>query len=232
VGMRIVTKMTIFPYRILPILELEFMNMRTASLIPTYVYTEMTPNPNSMKFVADRILIGDGQVAEFISADAAKGASHLAYNLFNFPFVKGVFVMGNFVTVNKDESIEWDLVKNELREFIQRYLMENQLAVTEGFTGSVIENEEVSSSHTSNGRGIFSELEQKIADLLDEYVRPAVERDGGAIQLDSFSNGTVKVVLRGACSGCPSSTVTLKDGIENLLTSMLPEVHEVIAIDG
>jgi Fe-S cluster biogenesis protein NfuA len=206
--------------------------MRTASLIPTYVYTEMTPNPNSMKFVADRMLIGTDQVAEFVEASQAKGASPLAQNLFNFPFVKGVFVMGNFVTVNKDDSIEWDLVKNEVREFIQRYLMENMLAVAEDFKGSSIDKENVSSLKGAAAHSVNSELEQKIADLLDEYVRPAVERDGGAIQLDSFSNGTVRVVLRGACSGCPSSTVTLKDGIENLLTSMLPEVHEVIAIDG
>jgi Fe-S cluster biogenesis protein NfuA len=206
--------------------------MRTASLIPTYVYTEMTPNPNSMKFVADRMLIGDNQVAEFVEASQAKGASPLAQNLFNFPFVKGVFVMGNFVTVNKDDSIEWDLMKNEVREFIQRYLMENNLAVAEDFKGSALDKEDVPSSKGAASHSVNTELEQKIADLLDEYVRPAVERDGGAIQLDSFSNGTVRVVLRGACSGCPSSTVTLKDGIENLLTSMLPEVHEVIAIDG
>jgi len=202
--------------------------MDTSSLIPTYVYTEMTPNPNSMKFVADRLVIMQDQVAEFITADQVGSSSMLAKKLFAFPFVKGVFVMANFVTVTKDSDTEWEAVKHELREFIQRHLMQNRLAVVEEFQGNKQDTEGGQIPLAQHKVG--SEIEQKIADLLDEYVRPAVEKDGGAIQLDSFHNGTVKVVLRGSCSGCPSSTVTLKSGIESLLKSMLPEVHEVVAI--
>lgn len=199
------------------------------TLIPTYVYSEMTPNPNSLKFVADRALIYGQAIAEFANATEATGSSDIALRLFQFPFVKGVFIMNNFITVTKSDEIDWDMVKNEVREHILRYLMENQWAVVEGFEGSRSLNEEAETPALAQHK-VGSELEQKIADLLDEYVRPAVERDGGIIQLDSFQNGTVTVNLRGACSGCPSSTVTLKNGIENLLKSMLPEVQEVVAL--
>lgn len=204
----------------------------STTLLPTYVYTEMTPNPNSMKFVADRIVITDGRVAEFPDAEAAEGRSPLAQALFSFPFVNGVFIMGNFVTVTKSADMDWDFVKNELREFIQRYLMEDKPVIAQDFEGSEMENPDESAPTPLAQHKVGNELEQKIADLLDEYVRPAVERDGGAIQLDSFQNGVVSVVLRGSCSGCPSSTATLKGGIENLLTSMMPEVQEVVAING
>ena len=199
-----------------------------STLIPTYVYTEMTPNPSSLKFVADRGIITDGRIAEFDSAAASNGASPLAERLFAFPFVSGVFIMSNFVTVTVTEGVEWDMVKNELREVIQRHLMEFEWAVSESYQGIAIEEEEAQQLPLAQHK-VGNELEQKIADLLDEYVRPAVEKDGGVIQLDSFKNGIVTVNLRGACSGCPSSTVTLKDGIENLLRSMLPEVTEVVA---
>ena len=199
------------------------------TIIPTYVYTEMTPNPSSLKFVADRAVIPQDKIAEFNSGAEADGASTLATELFRFPFVKGVFIMSNFVTVSKSEDIEWEMVKNEVREHIQRFLMQNQWAVEENFEGQVHEEGQDTPLPLAEHK-VGGELEQKIADLLDEYVKPAVERDGGIIQLESFSNGTVTVNLRGACSGCPSSTVTLKDGIENLLKSMLPEVNEVVAL--
>lgn len=199
------------------------------TLIPTFVYTEMTPNPSSLKFVADRALIDGGRIAEFEDSTSAEEGSKLAASLFGFPFVKGVFIMNNFVTVTKQEDVDWDLVKNELRELIQRFLMENEWAVEESYAGIELEEDEKEALPLAQHK-VGSELEQKIADLLDEYVKPAVERDGGVIQLDSFKNGTVTVNLRGACSGCPSSTVTLKDGIENLLRSMLPEVKEVVAL--
>ncbi len=199
-----------------------------STLIPTYVYTEMTPNPSSLKFVADRSIINGGRIAEFDSADAARGASPLADKLFMFPFVSGVFIMSNFVTVTCSEGVDWDLVKNEIRENIQRHLMEYEWAVSNEYQGTIIEDEAAQALPLAQHK-VGNELEQKIADILDEYVRPAVEKDGGVIQLDSFKNGIVTVNLRGACSGCPSSTVTLKDGIENLLRSMLPEVTEVVA---
>ena len=127
--------------------------------------------------------------------------------------------------------MDWDLVKNELREFIQRYLMEDKPVIVEGYSTDIPASSPEKLKMMAEHK-VGSELEQKIADLLDEYVRPAVEKDGGAIQLDSFQNGVVSVVLRGSCSGCPSSTATLKGGIENLLTSMMPEVREVVAING
>jgi len=198
-------------------------------LLPTYVFTEMTPNPESLKFVADRLVIQEGRIAEFASASDAKDASALATALFSFPFVKSVFIMGNFVTVTKTESVDWDMIKHELREMIQRHLMEHEFAVSADFSGDILAPEVAKELPLAQHK-VGSEIEQKIADLLDEYVKPAVERDGGVIQLDSFSNGRVTVNLRGACSGCPSSTVTLKDGIENLLKSMLPEVNEVVAL--
>ncbi|NNC82074.1 MAG: NifU family protein [Flavobacteriales bacterium] len=202
--------------------------MENKTLLPTYVYTEMTPNPNSLKFVADRTVIPEGRIAEFETPSDIGAASPLATSLFQFPFVKGVFIMSNFVTVTRSGDVEWDLVKNELREVIQRYLMENQWAVSDDYQG--LRPEEMGAPPALAEHKVGNELEQKIADILDEYVKPAVERDGGIIQLDSFRNGTVTVNLRGACSGCPSSTVTLKDGIENLLKSMLPEVNEVVAL--
>lgn len=199
-----------------------------STLIPTYVYAEMTPNPSSLKFVADRGIISGGRIAEFDSTGGTNGSSPLAEKLFSFPFVLGVFIMSNFVTVTCKEGVEWGMVKNELREIIQRHLMEFEWAVVDSYEGIDIDEEEAQALPLAQHK-VGNELEQKIADLLDEYVRPAVEKDGGVIQLDSFKNGIVTVNLRGACSGCPSSTVTLKDGIENLLRSMLPEVTEVVA---
>lgn len=199
-----------------------------ATLIPTYVYTEMTPNPSSLKFVADRLIIQSDRVAEFETSEQASGASTLAQHLLGLPFVKSVFIMGNFVTVSKIDDVDWDLVKDELRQTIQRHLMEHEWAVNEAYEGVSMSSEEKKELPLAQ-HAVNTELEQKIADLLDEYVRPAVEKDGGVIQLASFANGVVTVNLRGACSGCPSSTVTLKDGIENLLKSMLPEVTQVVA---
>lgn len=200
-------------------------------LLPTYVYSEMTPNPSSMKFVADRAITPEGALAEFSDPASVNGKSGIADQLFAFPFVKGVFIMNNFVTVTVHDGTEWDMIKNELREKIQRFLMENNLALAKGADTRVQgEQGEVADRSTSPEHQVSTEFEQKIADILDEYVRPAVERDGGVIQLASFKDGIVKVALRGSCSGCPSSTVTLKDGIENLLKSMLPEVQQVEAI--
>ena len=198
------------------------------SKIPTTVYAELTPNPSTMKFVADRLLIEGGVAAEFLNKGEARGFSDLADDLFNFPFVTGVFVSANFVTITKNDSIGWELVNMQLRDFVREYLEENQLAVTkvpeakEAFVTSekIVAEKQVGAT----------EIDQKIIDLLEEYVRPAVESDGGAIDFESFENGRVTVVLKGACSGCPSSTVTLKQGIESMLVSMLPDdVKEVVA---
>jgi len=163
------------------------------TILPTYVYTEMTPNPATMKFVADRLVIVNGDIAEFEDAAQAEGASELAKQLFGFPFVKGVFVMSNFITVTKMADVDWDLVKGELREFIQRYLMENDLAVVEGFRSEAATkpDENIVAEHNIN-----SPLDEKIAGILDEYVRPAVEKDGGAIHFKGFKEGVVTVSFK------------------------------------
>ena len=197
-----------------------------SEIYPTYVYTEMTPNPKTMKFVADRLLVDEGAIVEYLEIGEAKGSSSLAEKLFAFPFVQAVFVMNNFVTVTKTENIEWDMVSTELREFIQRYLMENKVVVE-----NIPEPKETTAAHSENASNtsVASEYDEEIKTLLDEFVKPAVESDGGAIDFKSFDQGVVTVMLRGACSGCPSSTVTLKSGIENLLKSKIPAVREVVA---
>lgn len=194
--------------------------------LPVELYAEMTPNPATMKFVANRELISDGQIAEYLSAAQTKGSSSLAEQLFNFPFVKGVFISANFVTVTKDDSVSWDAMMQELREFIKTFLQNYPEAVQQV---PVIEDRTEVDIMALQDSEPTTEIDQKIIAILNEYVRPAVESDGGAINFKSFEKGTVNVVLRGSCSGCPSATVTLKQGIEGLLKSMIPEVEQVVA---
>lgn len=194
--------------------------------VPITVYVEMTPNPSTMKFVANKYLLITGESVEFTSQAETKGYSPLAEELFNFPFVKGVFLAANFVTISKNDSISWDFVAMELREFVKNWLADGkevliQMPAPKAKT-STDENKPTKSYSPS-------EYDDAIRALLDEYVRPAVEGDGGAIDFVGFEEGVVTVALRGACSGCPSSTATLKGGIENLLKQHLPEVKEVVA---
>lgn len=197
------------------------------SQIPITVYVEMTPNPNTMKFVANKYLLISGDSVEFTSQAEAKGYSPLAEELFNFPFVKGVFLAANFITVAKNDSISWDFVTMELREFIKDWLAEGKDVLV------MMPPPKAPAASTDDSKPAKtyapSEYDDAIRSLLDEYVRPAVENDGGAIDFVGFDEGTVTVALRGSCSGCPSSTATLKGGIENLLKSHLPEVKEVVA---
>lgn len=197
-----------------------------SKIFPTSVYAELTPNPKTMKFVADRDLIDNGLAVEYFSAGETKDSSELAGMLFNFPFVSGVFISSNFITVTNNGQISWDLVNYELREFIREYLLKNELVVTKLPVSkkTAIKNEVIDNSPVA-----ASEFDEQIKDLLEEFVRPAVEGDGGAIDFKSFQHGIVTVSLRGSCSGCPSSLVTLKDGIENLLKSYIVEVREVVA---
>ncbi len=191
---------------------------------PTIVYAEETPNPAAMKFVADRMLIS-GTPIEFISKAQAK-ASPLASELFNFPFVTGVFLASNFVTVNINKLVEWDDIILELRNFISAYLNENEFVLSEKV---VTEKASFVSNTEEIGEKTSAEIDIKIANVLEEYIRPAVEQDGGAIAFKSFKNGIVTVQLQGSCSGCPSSTITLKAGIEGVLKRLIPEVNEVVA---
>ena len=202
---------------------------------PVTIYAEMTPNPNTMKFVADHMLLGSGEIVEFHSPSDAKGYSTLAEALFNFPFVSRIFIAQNFVTVYKNDMIEWGDVSLELRDFIREWLIENEKAVQKIPEQSKIEIVSDSKTKTTKISPIINtEMDQKIVDLINEYIQPAVEQDGGAIHFQSYNedNGQVTVVLKGSCSGCPSSTATLKGGVENLLKTHIPEISEVVALNG
>ncbi len=210
--------------------------------IPTNVYAEMTPNPTTMKFVADRQLISSGHQLEFLNPEQAALCSPLAVELFHFPFVTGVFISGTIIAVTKDDSLGWEMIVNQLREYIREWLMENEFAVESDKVDSALEILGESTSEISHDEGNIpvdfikeadiqpSEFDDEIKKLLEEFVRPAVEQDGGAIDYVAFKDGSVYVHLRGACSGCPSSTQTLKGGIEQLLKSKLDAVEEVVAI--
>jgi NFU1 iron-sulfur cluster scaffold homolog, mitochondrial len=206
--------------------------------IPTSVYAEMTPNPITMKFVADRLLIGGGLQVEYQNANEAKGSSPLAQELFHFPFVKRVFISSNFVTITRDESLDWDMIVMQLREYIREWLMDNEIAVSTVPAHLMVRENSapMDANHTNPAPSEQyaipqlppSEYDEAIIHLLNEYVRPAVEQDGGAIDFVGYDNKVVYVNMRGACSGCPSSTATLKGGIENLLKAKLPDVVEEV----
>jgi Fe-S cluster biogenesis protein NfuA len=180
------------------------------------VYTEMTPNPETIKFVADVNLYA-GQSADFPDEASAK-ESPLATELFGFPFVKGVFIMNNFVTITKTADADWMEITPTLREFVKGYLEDGKEIIFPDYKPA---------GHAS--QATEEEVVNKIKEMLDNYVKPAVEMDGGAIQFKSFHDGKVELMLQGSCSGCPSSIITLKAGIEGLLKRMIPEVQEVIA---
>ncbi|QKJ29171.1 NifU family protein [Mucilaginibacter mali] len=176
------------------------------------VYTESTPNPATMKFIVNKLLI-NGSVDYATKESAEK--SPFAKELYKFSFVNGVFFASNFVTVTKTEGTEWADIEAIIKEFVKG-AVEAELKV---------QAEESTEEVTFEG----TESEIKIQQILHDYVRPAVEQDGGAISYKSFNEGVVTVELRGSCSGCPSSTITLKAGIENLLKRMVPEVTEVVS---
>lgn len=210
--------------------------MSEKKLIPTDIYAEMTPNPATMKFVTDRLLIKNGEQVDYPNPDSVGESSPLATELFHFPFVTGVFISGNYVTVSKDDSIGWELVVQQMRGYIRDWLMENELAVNfvpEGLPQAE-DPAEISPEREAKLKDLENalptELDDQIRILLDEFVRPAVEQDGGAIDFRAFVEGKVYVELKGACNGCPSSMQTLKGGIEGLLKSKLEEVEEVIAV--
>jgi len=194
--------------------------------IPISLYAEATPNPSVMKFTANKLLV-DNNIYEFLNRAEAI-SSPLALELFGFPFVESVFISGNFVSVTKKHNnIEWSDIVLEMREFIRDFIADGGKVINED---APVKLKKDSIKHKEELKREFSDIEKKIADLLDEYVRPAVEQDGGFISLKKFEKGIVTVSLQGACSGCPSSSMTLKSGIEGLLTKMMPdEVVEVIA---
>ena len=203
-------------------------------MAPYTIYAERTPNPNTMKFVSNRWLVETEKSFEILADQRVGGPSPLAEKLFTFPFVNGVYISGNFVTITKSDAIDWMDIVMELREFIKDYLNSDGMKVIREEFLTKDEQEVKSEEPISNESRVkdYTDFEKRIVDILDEYIKPAVESDGGAIDLDSFEDGVVKVILKGSCSGCPSSTMTLKGGIESLLKNMLPEVKEVVAING
>ena len=191
--------------------------------VPISIYAESTPNPSVMKFVVNKRLT-DSSV-EYKNIDQAKQAS-LALELFNFSYVKEIFVSENYISITKDDSKDWNNIVLELREFILRALEMNKV-LTNNFNSK--------KNISKKKKTPRSKIEKKIISILEEYVKPAVASDGGDIVFDSYQkvNKNVNVILQGACSGCPSSTITLKNGIENILKDMLPgEINSVNAING
>jgi Fe-S cluster biogenesis protein NfuA len=177
---------------------------------------EANPNPNSLKFVVNFMLAEEGISFDYPNL-ASADSSPLAQELFNFAAVERVFISSNFITVTKSEAVDWLEIRDHIRDHIKSYLESGKNPVQVKMEKDPLFDEN------------DSEIVKNIKGILDEYIRPAVEQDGGAIIFHSFQDGIVKVLLQGACSGCPSSTVTLKAGIENLLTRMLPEVKGVEA---
>jgi Fe-S cluster biogenesis protein NfuA len=199
---------------------------KTISKSPVMLYTEETPNPESLKFVTNRMLYRG--TADFREEELAREWSPLGTALFELPFVKGVYVANNFVTVTKEFNYAWEDIMLKLKKFIKDYIEDGGEIVKDGFEEAMakIEAERGASYEYSEDE---AEIVKRIKDLIDTYVKPAVEGDGGNIEFASFEDGVVTVVLQGACSGCPSSTVTLKAGIEGMLKRMIPEVKEVVA---
>ncbi|SEW11453.1 NifU family protein [Chitinophaga arvensicola] len=185
------------------------------------IYTEMTPNPETMKFVANKLLY-PGKSIDFPDEASAK-PSPLAIELFSFPFIRGVFIMANFITLTKTSETDWNDIIPTVKAFLKEYLEDSRPVINEDevvITKSTASNE-VSADDT--------DVVKRIKELLENYVKPAVEMDGGAIQFKDYDNGTVTLMLQGSCSGCPSSMITLKAGIEGMMKRMIPEVKEVVA---
>ena len=198
----------------------------TVTKSPVMLYTEQTPNPESLKFVTNRMLYKG--TADFREEDLAKEWSPIATALFELPYVKGVYVCNNFVTVTKEFNYAWEDIMLKLKEFIKKYIEDGGAIISDGFGEAMAKLEAergVGYEYTEDE----AEIVQKIKELIETYVKPAVEMDGGNIEFKSFNKGIVTVVLQGSCSGCPSSTVTLKSGIEGMLKRMVPEVQEVVA---
>ncbi|SMB96685.1 Scaffold protein Nfu/NifU [Hymenobacter roseosalivarius DSM 11622] len=198
----------------------------TAPAAPVSIYAEASPNPESMKFVLNTQFLSEGVSVDYPNLEAATN-SPLAQELFNFDYVGRVFIAANFVTITKTTEHQWAHLIPELRSFLKSYVESGGpvFLVDPAAAQKAAQEVAASGSHSEEDQ----QTSQKIIDLLDNYVRPAVEQDGGNITFKSYQDGIVTVNLQGSCSGCPSATVTLKSGIENLLKRMVPEVKEVVA---
>ncbi|TCI91527.1 NifU family protein [Tenacibaculum sp. M341] len=191
------------------------------------VYAEVTPNPAVMKFGTNKALTKID--VELKNIEEASKASPLALSLFNFSFVKEIFISENYISITKYDVVEWNEVYQEIRTFIREYIQEGKTIISE------LPKKEAASKEIEVNTENLDETSTKIIDILNEYIKPAVASDGGNIAFHNYDSETkqVSVILQGACSGCPSSTITLKNGIETMLKEMLPnQINEVIAING
>ena len=178
-----------------------------------FVQTENTPNPNALKFIPEKKV---SNLSSYEISDKSNINNEAIRNILSINGVKSVFLSKDFLSVNKDESIDWEDLKHIIISFINDHYSKGNSIIYD-------KNEKIENSD-------LNEIEKKIVDILEKKIRPAVARDGGDIKFKEFDKGVVKVVLQGSCSGCPSSTLTLKKGVENLLSHYIPEVKEVIAI--
>lgn len=182
------------------------------------IYTEITPNPASLKFITSQLLLPKGS-ADFPTVKETE-ESPLARKLFDFAFVDGVFISSNFVTITKKDDFQWEEIIPMVKNFLKAFFASGQ----DVFTGTLAEVPEPEVNEDED------EVVTRIKSLLESHVRPGVAMDGGDIIYEEFSEGTLRLRLQGSCSGCPSSTITLKAGIEGLMTRMIPEVKTVEAV--
>ena len=201
------------------------MESTTESKPHVLLYTEQTPNPETLKFVSNRMLYRG--IAEFKNVAEAENWSLLATELFHLEFVQGIYISNNFVTITKKPDFDWQEIMVQTKDFIKKYLETDREIVKDTYEAFVEQKREASSDITYSDSD--AELVKRIKEIIIHYVRPAVEMDGGNIEFKSYQNGVVTVMMQGSCSGCPSCTVTLKAGIEGLLKRMVPEVTEVVA---
>ena len=193
--------------------------------VPKYIeiFTESTPNPRTLKFLFNFMLLPNSILE--CSKIEDSNSSILAKELLELGDISSVFISNNFITLTKTENTdkEWFELTIELKEFFKIFFQSGKKAIEDDYLENIIEKKKISTEH-------HGEIEKKIQILLDKYVKPAVTKDGGNIAFIEFDNGIVKVELQGACSGCPSANITLKNGIEALLKKMIPEVEEVVSV--
>jgi len=189
---------------------------------PVYVSLEFTPNPNTLKYSVNRQLLQTRTTANFGNKDDADKSSPLAAKLFSVPGIRGVMIGKDFVTVTKTEEGDWDIVHKSTSQMLEDHLNRGEVVVNEA--------DMAAEAHAKASSGAMAAIETKIKEILDQEIRPAVAMDGGDISFDRFEDGIVYVHMQGSCAGCPSSTATLKDGIETRLRDAIPEVLEVVSI--
>jgi Fe-S cluster biogenesis protein NfuA len=195
-----------------------------AAKSPVMLYTEQTPNPDALKYVTNRMLYRG--IADFKDKEMAAQWSPMANSLMELPYIKSVYFNNNYVTVMKELNYEWEDIMLKIKEFIKDYVEKDGVMVLDGF--SEFMEKAMAENNAAQFSGEGGEIAKKVKELIDTYVKPAVEMDGGNIEFKAFEAGKVYVTMQGSCSGCPSSSVTLKAGIEGMLKRMIPEVLEVV----